>query len=308
MMKTNKKPWLSYISFILLVVLLDILVGQVMRYFYFKQKSGYSYRTTYSIDSTNQAGLVFGSSRANHHYDISLLRDSLQMSFYNVGRDGQSILYDYAILQATLKRYTPKMIILDYQDEEFIYFSHSYDRLSNLLPYVKSHRELLETVRLRGRFENLKMLSSTYPYNSLFFNILGGIRGGAPGNEDEKNGYLPLNVPFTPHGVDRNKFLSNRPIDTVKVNAFVDFARLCQARKIELYLVMSPYFEPVNDRYTQPIDSVISSLQVKHFDYSHFDKVKGNTSYFADEAHLNAKGADLFTRDLIVQIKAAEKK
>lgn len=305
---TGTRRLYRFFIFIVLVVVLDFACGKLLQLLYFKQKSGYQFRTSYAIDSTNQPGLVFGSSRANHHYVTDLLRDSLHMAFYNVGRDGQSILYDYAILQATLKRYTPKMIILDYQDEEFLYFPHSYERLSNLLPYARQHPEIGETVQLRSGYEKTKLLSQVYPFNSLLFNIIGGIFSGDQGRVAEKDGFLPLDQPFRAHNVDRNKFLDIRSVDTNKVKTFDAFIRLCKAKNIEIYVVMSPYFEPVHNKYTQPIEDRLEQLQAPHFNYAHFPAVVGNKIFFSDEAHLNRKGAEIFTLDLISKIRAAEKK
>lgn len=305
-LKTSvSKGFFRFLIFVVLAALLDFGCGKVLQLLYYKQKSSYEYRTSYAVDSTSQPGLIFGSSRANHHYVTNMLADSLGMPFYNVGRDGQSIIYDYAILQATLKRYTPKLILLDYQDEELLYFSDSYERLSSLLPYAKTHPEINRTVQMRSGFEKLKMISRVYPYNSLFFNILGGISSGVKGKVEEVNGYMPLDRPFHSLNADQNKFLSTKETDSNKIKTFDAFIDLCKQRGIELYLVMSPYYNPVNVKYIRPIDGLIQDVGVPHFDYSRFPGLVGNMEYFSDEKHLNRKGSEIFTRDLIGRIRAS---
>ena len=59
--------------------------------------------------------LIFGSSRAAHHYVPSILSDSLDMSCYNCGLDGNGIIYGYGKLKTITARYYPKIVILDIQ-------------------------------------------------------------------------------------------------------------------------------------------------------------------------------------------------
>lgn len=56
--------------------------------------------------------LIFGSSRAAHHYVPSILSDSLDMSCYNCGMDGNGIIYGYGKLKTITARYYPKIVIL----------------------------------------------------------------------------------------------------------------------------------------------------------------------------------------------------
>ncbi len=299
----NSKGFFRFLIFLLLFAVLDMIGGKALQFLYHKQKSGYDYRTSYAIDSTKAPGLIFGSSRANHHYVTTMLADSFDIAFYNVGRDGQSIFYDYALLQSILRRYTPKMILLDYQDEELYYLDDSYARLSVLLPFAKSHPEINRIVQLRSGFENMKMISRVYPYNSLFFNIIGGISAGAKGKVEEVNGYLPLDNPFHSLNADRNKFLSTKAPDTNKIKTFDAFVNLCKEKGIELYLVMSPYLDEVNEKLYEPIEERIRIANVPYFDYSRYPDLLGKKEYFSDEKHLNRKGSEIFTEDLINNIR-----
>ena len=57
--------------------------------------------------------LILGSSRANHSFDCKVLEDSLGMSCYNAGRDGQNMAYDAMVFFSYMERHKPKMVILD---------------------------------------------------------------------------------------------------------------------------------------------------------------------------------------------------
>ena len=90
-----------------------------MRYFYFKETNGREYRAAYAIEKEKADVVVFGASRAYRHYVPDIIEDSLKMSCYNTGNYGHTILYSYATLKVILKRYTPKLIILDVEAEDF---------------------------------------------------------------------------------------------------------------------------------------------------------------------------------------------
>ena len=146
------------------LVFFDFIIGSLLNIFYFKQESGLQYRTTYSIEKTTADLLIFGSSTANHNYHPGIFQNRLNMSYYNVGRDGKSIFYHYAVLEAVLKRYTPKMIIYDFDEHEFSKDQESYDRLSSFLPYYKKHPEIRSIVDLKSPYEKYK---TTVKYISL---------------------------------------------------------------------------------------------------------------------------------------------
>lgn len=101
--KIQKNPYqyffLKLVVLFTIVFILDYSIGNVLRYFYFKQESGLQYRTTYSIEKTRADVLIFGSSRANHHYNPIVFENRLKQSYYNVGRDGNFIFYHSAVLK-----------------------------------------------------------------------------------------------------------------------------------------------------------------------------------------------------------------
>ena len=162
------------IRLIIILFTLDFSIGHFCKHLYFSQKSGLNYRTTYALEKTNEDMLIFGSSRANHHYNPQIFTGVTGLSCYNVGRDGQSIFYHHAVQKATLTRYKPKIIILDvvFTDFESAQSEESLDRLAALLPYYKTHKEIQNIVNQRSKFEKFKLWSKIYPYNSLILTIL----------------------------------------------------------------------------------------------------------------------------------------
>jgi hypothetical protein len=169
-----KKLIYNFALVAIVVFVIDFSIGKTLRYYYFKETSGLHYRTTYSMEKTEAELLVLGSSRANHHYVPEIFEDELKMSFYNTGRDGSRLLYNYAVFRSILKRYTPKIIILDIGFDELYSDAEEYARLSPLLPYYKNHPEIRDLIEKRSSFEKIKLLSNIYPFNSSLLAIAMG--------------------------------------------------------------------------------------------------------------------------------------
>ena len=126
---------------VVIVVVLDIALGSIMRHYYFSVDSGLFQRTTFAMEETTADILIFGASRANHHYNTKIIEDRTGTSVYNTGRNGNYIFYQMGILKAVLERYTPKHIVLDFTGT-FKFDQQDYDKISSLLPYYKTHPEI----------------------------------------------------------------------------------------------------------------------------------------------------------------------
>lgn len=75
--------------FLTLCGLLDFGLGKIFGYLTVHATGGYTKRDNLISDEVDANILIFGSSRAAHHYVPSILSDSLDMSCYNCGLDGQ---------------------------------------------------------------------------------------------------------------------------------------------------------------------------------------------------------------------------
>jgi len=287
----------------MIVMILDFGIGRVLKAFYFRQTSGIDYRTTYSIEKTRADVLIFGSSTAIHDYIPGTIEKRLNLSTYNVGRDGISILYDYAVLTTILKRYTPKIIILDFEKEEFSRSQESYDRLSSLLPYYKTHPEIDNIVDLRGPYEKYKMISNIYPYNSLVFTISAGNSEFNKKRQEDINGFVPLYRTWNDSIKFDDSFL-NGEIDSNKVRMYESFIRDCINANVKLYIISSPLFvkpDYVNNSVVLG-KAIADKYKVPFFDYSKDADILNSRNLFADIAHLNVSGASVYSNKVIDRI------
>ena len=312
MSATKKNGYLYFAGRVLLllgfVYVLDLLVGNVLRYFYFKEEAGREYRATYAMEKTKADVLIFGASRAYRSYVPDIIEDSLKLSCYNTGMHGQSILYSYATLKVILKRYTPKVIILDLVPDELKISQDSYDRLAFLLPYYKEHKEIRPIINLKSPFEKYKLLSSIYPFNSELIVIAGGNLNFIKKGYVDMKGYKPetgvYNRPIetiTPQPY---------PVDSVKISYYRSFIRECQQAGIKLFIVYAPTFVKYTETdYTVSVIKQIAKEENAWFaDYTNHPYFISHPELFSDHVHLNGSGAETFTPMIMHEIKKELKK
>ncbi len=288
---------------LLIVFLADFSVGSVLRYFYFKQQVGRQFRATYAIEKTRDDILIFGSSRAYHHYDPSIISDSLHHSCYNTGSPGQFILYNYATLQAVLKRYSPKLIIFDVSTNDLAEGKDSYDRLSFLFPYYKNHPEIRPIADLKGPLEKYKLLSSIYPFNSSFLMITGGNLSYFKDKSVDLKGYKPLERQWTSPITIRSP--GPYKLDSIKEKIFLAFIDDCKKSGTKLLLICSPNFIQFNkpDYSIQVMRQLAVNKNVPFIDFTNDTNFIKYPELFDDPGHLNAAGSKIFTRMVIDSIK-----
>lgn len=295
------------IVFILLVIAFDRTGGFFLKKLYFSQEKGQFSQITYSLDSTHQDLLVFGSSRAIRHYASDILSDRLNKSVYNVGMDGQMIPYYCAIQEVILNRYNPATIILDINPWEINKGDAKYYKLSALLPYVNEHPELLDYVSYASDLESVKLYSKVYPYNSSLFI---GLYNIVLKNKLPKyiNGYLPLERTMSLKEYKESKKSSvyealaeekqKDSYDQKSLELLHQFLKKADEKKIKTIVVVSPaiFSNSFNETKLRKLKEVVSEFSnVKFYDYSKDIDFVNNYHLFADVYHLNKVGSELFT-------------
>jgi len=297
----------KYVKFIvkvfillLLVAVSDQLVGHILRHFYFTQVAGADYRATYAMDSTVAKILVLGSSRANHHYVPDVFENSLNMSFYNAGRDGSYLICNYAVFKALVKRYTPKIILFDIDPDEMHYDTESYDRLSSLLPYYKDHPEIQGIVNLRSPYEQYKNISAIYPFNSYLLKIGMGNLELNKNRKGDIKGYVPLRNCLQDTVLTKES-MTDGTLDSNKVNALINVMKYCNENNIKLVFIQSPFFGYIQlGKSTDLLNQLAEQHNVCFWSFANDPYFLVNPGYFADKSHLNEKGANYFC-ELVVK-------
>ncbi|HEY5370795.1 MAG TPA: hypothetical protein VIJ75_17555 [Hanamia sp.] len=292
---------LKVFLFFTIIFLLDFSIGSLLKYLYFHQNSGWLYRSSYAIDSTNAEIVIFGSSTANHHYNPNVFEKRMDMSTFNAGKDGQSLFYHYAILKGMLKRYSPRIVILDFDIGEFEKDQRSYDRISSLLPYYENHPEIRSIILLKSPYEKYKLISKIYPFNSVIFtsairNV--NLNKNKKRDNDAESGYVPIKRVWS-QGIAYINAPASRELDSNKINIFKDFIRECTAPGVKLYIVISPSL--IEYKYENPSVNLAKDIANDfNVPFYNFSKLFMNyPKLFADNLHLNDSGAQVFSNKVI---------
>lgn len=293
------------IVFVLLVVLVDQFIGYTLYKLYFTQRFGQNASLNYAFKTCKTDILIFGNSRAQHHYDTRIIEDCLQMSCYNAGQDGgHSILMQYAQIKIITERYSPKIIILEFSPNNVSLSSESYEKLSILLPYYSIYPELRPLILLRGPYERLKLLSAIYPFNSNIINILRFNTNTHAARKKDFQGFVPINDKVLNLGMlkIRPEVTPKMSIDTNMVNALKDVIRICKEKEIKLFIISSPIFHQVNEIQSPPTPAakialdIIRKENIAYLDFTNDPTFAGHPDWFADNVHLNGRGATVFSK------------
>ncbi len=294
---------------LILVYVLDLFLGYLAKKSFFSLKYGQYAQMTYAIDSTNQDIIIMGSSRASHHYESSLISEALNMSVYNAGRDGQFIPYNCALLDAISLRSKPKMLILDVNVWDLAPNDEKYEKLAMLLPYYSNHPEFLKYIEEISKWENLKILSKSYPYNStLFVTAYDHLFTNLDAESDY--GFVPLKrtigkKDFEVYQIkkaiyDLKREKENVPFDSKAINYYAYFLAKVVALQIPTYVIISPTLlkEP-NTKEKLKLETMAKLYpMVKFIDFSLDSAFNNQYESFADEFHLNQAGANEFSLKL----------
>jgi hypothetical protein len=294
----NKKKYaIKFLCLLGIFIVLDIVIGMGLQFFYFRQKQGKLYTLTYTLEQQTADILIMGSSIARHNYNPDIISDSLNMSCFNVGYDGQGTLYHKALLDVIAGRYNPKVIIWDVRTDELDiggkYFSR--DMLSVLNPYVKRHPILWETIKMKSPFEKVKHLSGIYPYNSLFGRIVMGNLSFKTRDVTE-NGFYALKG--TLNFSLKEVTYKEAPLDDNKIKDFNQFLSDCTRRGISVYVVKSPIFQ-YETNISNSMSYIIAACEQQQIPVISYQNREDFTDswLFYDRTHLNDIGADKFSSD-----------
>lgn len=270
-----------------------------MSFFKNNVKGGDSWRNNYICKTTYEDVLIFGSSRAFHHYNPQVITDSLNLSCYNCGQDGNGIILNYGRLLLIRQRYQPNVIIYDISTNYDYSANDNHKYLGRLKPYYdeKGIKDIFNSV---DQTERWKMLSSMYRYNSSFLQIISDYFH--PIQQVGNKGFRPLIGSLDSMKLKKNKDNDNNEFmyDTLKIDYIHKFINLCNNTK--LIFTYSPMWYGFDSSKLKLIKEICQKNNIPFLDFSNNPKYVHNDSLFKDGSHLNEKGANEFTKDLIAVI------
>ncbi len=286
--------------FALLVVGCDALCGFTFQYLLSHAKGGDYGRNNYMHNDMDEDVVLFGSSRCIHHYDPRIIEDSLALSCYNCGTDGNGIILFYARFRMITERYKPRCIVYDVQTS-FDLLSGTPDNkyLNWLRPYYS--RPAVDSLFWDIDYmERFKMISSAYQYNS---KLLQMISDNIHPLQSDICGYRPVDRVMEYESVPNEKTVEYH-YDPVKLKYMERLAKECRLQKIKLVFAISPLYGCVSDNVYTPLFSIADKYDVPVLNHYCDTSFVNNRRLFYDSVHMNRSGATKYSKLIAGELKS----
>lgn len=248
---------------------------------------------------------IVGASRASHHYIPQLFEDSLSVTTYNYGIDGQNIFVHYAVIASLLRDSinNPKVILLDLssidlEDQK----QYNTERLDILYPYYTSDIKIKELLNEVLNKEEIFFInnSALYRHNSAplayFKNYIQGSQN------DSQKGFLPLSNQWNDSiEIQKQNVRNFHPLKLKYLNRIIE---LCKNKNVKLILVISPHYAIVGSpTWISKINYIATQKNVPFFNFENSPIFLEHPEWFNEPYHLNKRGAQVFTDSIINKIK-----
>ena len=286
--------------FFALLVVADVLCGFALRYFAQHAKGGFTQRDAYICNKLETDCLLMGSSRCVRHYNPQIITDSLGMSCYNSGQMGNGIILNYGRLRMIDERKKPKVVIYDiFPDVDFFIGDDNH----RFLTWLKQHYErngIADIFESVDSTEKYKMVSQMYRYNSRIIELMTDYF--YPIYDARADGFSPLKGEM-----DRTKIKiggekeKKLVVDSVKLDYITKLIDELDGSK--LFFVVSPRWYGIDSLQLQPVLDICKKRGIPFIDFANNPKYVHQDIYFKNGNHMNERGADEFTKDLIGYIK-----
>ena len=301
-MKEFKKIAIALIGFCVCFLVLDFGVGKFFDWA-IKQLPSEGERVAkseYVINKADADFLVIGSSRASAHYDSKVIKDRHpEYSVFNCGIDGQLFYYINTAFNCIMDRYTPKVVVWDFQLKDFA--EDDPENLSLLYPYYYKNEQVKNILDSTDVTLKYILWNNAYRYNGTAGRILRAMRVSESGKMGfSAHATTDASRKFTAKDeVHEGEVLIERKVDLIEKTL-----TRAQEKGIKVVLCVSPMYMKVcgtcaTNEFLEKLSKKYDCQFVNAYQWEEFLR---NDKYWYDAGHLNAVGAELFTKTLMDSI------
>ena len=286
--------------FLAFVIEIDYAFGQFFTFLRVHARGGSTANCEYIANRSEDDIIILGSSRATHHYVPQIIEDSLALSCYNCGEEGNGVVLAYGRLKMLTDRYKPKLVLFevtpvyDYGDKEL---NNKYLGYLRAYYYKEGIRGIFND--FDGKFSRIKMSSKMYQNTSrllpdLVDNVI---------YRDNHLGFEPLHGQMTKENFGMLKE-GQIAIDSLKLSYLEKLIVLCKGKDIPLLFMVSPVFHGVDlmGDY-EPALELCEQYGIEIGNYKDDSFISNRVEFFQDAEHLNQAGAIVYTQRIIPLIK-----
>ncbi len=307
MKKGIRRLCLTVLAVLVAVTVLDFAVGKTLDWMLPQiSNQGDTRKTYFSLYEVNTPLVIVGSSRAAYHYVTQMVEDSLRMSAYNVGLSGCFYDYNCCVVNSIFDRYTPEVLIWECDKNSF--YKDTDDPLEGLYPYYGRNHWATETIMAEMPWtEQARLISRTYRYNSVILRVLMRYLSRSSFEEDTHKGYQSLDFSTSKKSLTlATESPSEREISESKVDRFRSILQRAEEMGIKMVVADSPRYEIASrsNLSAKRMRDMCIEYGVLFLENTEMQYFLDHPELFYDEAHLNDKGARIYTEIVIKQIGA----
>lgn len=246
--------------------------------------------------------LILGPSTANHHFDCQILKDSLGMTCYNAGRDGQNIIYNAMVLDAFLTRCMPKWVIVDVTSSTLSdVWMTALNDFNCYYGVLKPVDEILDSIGTP--IDRIKRLSGIYRYNKTWEWLLNAKVAKEVADLD---GYRPMPVNADTK-FSATTHQSQFQIDKKCLHYLNHIVQTCQTNDIRLVFTHSPSLVIDRGNFSIEMQQYSQQKNIPYLDWNGDTTFTNHPEWFYDMTHLNKEGAKVFTSVFLYRLKNMNK-
>ena len=300
------KIFIKYIIIVLIgVIVLDVINRPFCEHLYNTLPDGSKIKENmaYIYNDEQSDILILGASRASHHYNSEIIGKEFGVSCFNAGMDSMPIYHQYLCLLRSLDNGPVKVVLVDISSAQ-VTEKWMTERFSEMSPFYWSNDSVRMVIDNESNVkENSKYLylSSFVQYNSKI-HLLAELFHSRKSNRIK--GFDPL--PYTGKKFVKQVQKGKDSEFTIYSGALVYLSKmvnLCKANDIQLYFVVSPSLMSMKS-FHHYMSNYCQEKMVDFINFSSDSKYVDNAYLWKDQTHLNARGADMFTHDLIEILKS----
>lgn len=242
--------------------------------------------------------LILGPSTANHHYDCKIIEDSLGMTCFNAGRDGQNIIYDAMVLEGFLTRCTPKLVVVDVTHSTLSdTWMSSLNDFNCYYGFLQPIDDIIDSIG--GTLDRFKRLSNIYRYNKTWEWLL---NARFAKTAEDLDGYRPLEVKEF-KGLQSTKESGRFVMDDRCRHYLERIINVCKEMDVKILFAISPTLVIDNGNFAKDVNDVLQKKGLWLMNWNGDTTYTNHPELFYDKTHLNAKGAAAFTKEFVGKVK-----
>lgn len=254
------------------------------------------------IRQTDAEILLIGNSVIKDAIDPSIVEDSVGLSCYNGGIDGQNLEFFETIIDCVLQRHIPKMIVLGFRPEE-VGENVGNGIFDVLRPYYHTgYKNIDQHFDNMSPDNRLLFKSSFYRYNTVWVRIL--LYSFLDDTKYTTNGFTGSDVPA--------QIPSIRIIDHVdkpserKINCLKRILGKCKENGVKVCVCFPPClieFSPKIIPCIAAVEELCRQQDVLCLNNYNDSFFLSSPKLFHDINHININGAEIYSRQFALRIK-----